>query len=322
MSLTYFVMTAFFLGLFSKAQDRELLANLYNTRVEIKKSAFEYSRLQQEILKSKIEIESQGQALQKEEKELSALKKSLADRVGLIYKMHRTKPVDFLYQASASQERLRQMYYLKHLSAQDQNLVKKTALKIRDQKNKKEKIDANLSRFQALQKKAKNKQASLLQAEKTQRDIIRNLQLNSTTKNKTYFSEKRGRLAFPVSGKVVTPFGLSYLDKDKSIAKLYTGVEFQAQPGSSVRSVYAGEVLFAGQVKGWGPTIIVDHGESYYSVYSGFHRLSVRPGDLVKEQQILAEVAAIPYNKNNKVYFEIRHYSEPDDPHDWLKGDL
>jgi septal ring factor EnvC (AmiA/AmiB activator) len=85
------------------------------------------------------------------------------------------------------------------------------------------------------------------------------------------FALRRGSLASPVSGDVrVTQDGSGT-----------GGLLLEAAPGSAVRAVEGGRVVFAGRHGEQGLLVVVDHGERYASVYGGLASIEVSVGDAV-----------------------------------------
>ncbi len=75
-------------------------------------------------------------------------------------------------------------------------------------------------------------------------------------------------------------------------------------------------------MNGFGRTLIIDHGDHYYSVYSNIEGIDVGLGDEVEQNQVVAKSGLDPARSIEGIYFEIRHFSEPADPSLWMKGSL
>ncbi len=319
---------------FAENLTREQLSELHQIRKEIKKAVFDKSRFQQDILKSKLDIENQNQEIKKTENEALEIKEKILERIATLYKIRRAYPEGSLLSFAKEDDFLRKSYYLKYLNAQDKALVTEYKNKTETTERLKNKVQTYMLRLLELQKRNEAKYAELSKRESRQRELIRTIrdtvriresgQLPKSPDDKKFFSELRGQLEIPsLGGEIKGKIGITRDPKTK-LAILKTGINVVSKPGSEVRSVFDGEVLHSATISGWGPTIIVDHGESYYSVYSRLKNLSVRPGDRVLAQQKLAEVSAVPYHGiygEQGLYFEIRHYSEPEDPRLWLKGE-
>ena len=81
------------------------------------------------------------------------------------------------------------------------------------------------------------------------------------------FFERRGQLHAPVDGRTLRNFG-NYSDTQFRFKLSQKGQVYATERGASVKSVYGGRVTFARALPGYGKTVIVDHGDNYYSVYA------------------------------------------------------
>ena len=95
------------------------------------------------------------------------------------------------------------------------------------------------------------------------------------------------------------------------------GLELDAIPGATARSVAPGRVAFADSYEGYGLTVILDHGDHYYSVYSNLGSAEVRAGESVSSGGRIGVVGA-GNGRGAALYFEIRHNAATLDPSPWL----
>jgi murein hydrolase activator len=129
--------------------------------------------------------------------------------------------------------------------------------------------------------------------------------------------EKKGKLPWPISGKVITRFGIEpYLNT----RTMNNGIEI-APPKDDmiVHSIHPGKVVYADYFQGYGNLLIVDHGMNYYSLYGHCDEFLVSKGDFVREEQAIALAGDIGSLKGVSLYLEIRYKSKPLDPLQWLK---
>ena len=96
------------------------------------------------------------------------------------------------------------------------------------------------------------------------------------------------------------------------------GIGIGAAPGSEFRVIEAGQVLYANAFKGYGNLLIVDHGDSYYSLYAQASELLVQIGDRVKRNQVVGRTGEGGALNGPALYFEIRHQGKPENPLEWL----
>jgi len=82
------------------------------------------------------------------------------------------------------------------------------------------------------------------------------------------FTRLRGRLAWPVSGRVVARFGDA-----RAGGVRWDGVLVATERGAPVKAVCQGRVIYADWLPGLGLLTIVDHGDGYLSLYGHNERL-------------------------------------------------
>jgi len=131
------------------------------------------------------------------------------------------------------------------------------------------------------------------------------------------FYEKKGKLPWPIAGKVVTRFGIEpYLNT----RTMNNGIEI-APPKDDivVHAVHPGKVVYADYFQGYGNLLIVDHGMNYYSLYGHCDEFFVNKGDFVRAEQPIALAGDLGSLKGVTLYLEIRYKSRPLDPLQWLK---
>ncbi len=124
--------------------------------------------------------------------------------------------------------------------------------------------------------------------------------------------EKKGKLAWPVTGMVVSNFG-KRIDPALKTNKFNNGIEIKAQKGSKVAAIEKGIVLFADTFMNYGNTVIIEHGNDVCTVYGHLDRLTVKVGEPVNISDVIAVLG--PSN----LYFEVRLHNKPENPLLWLK---
>ncbi|MBR6026073.1 MAG: peptidoglycan DD-metalloendopeptidase family protein [Neisseriaceae bacterium] len=125
------------------------------------------------------------------------------------------------------------------------------------------------------------------------------------------FSRMRGKLTLPVKGSIEGRFG-----SPKPNGGSYNGL-YIATPPQPVQAVAAGKVAYAGDLQGYGKTVIVDHDNAYLTVYTGLSSISVGNGREVKSRQTIGTTGTLP-DETRGLYFEIRYHTRPLDPSGWF----
>jgi septal ring factor EnvC (AmiA/AmiB activator) len=129
------------------------------------------------------------------------------------------------------------------------------------------------------------------------------------------FSRLKGKLAWPVPGRLAGEFGRP---REGGTVK-WTGVLIEASQGAPVRAIYRGRVAFADWLPGLGLLLVLDHGDGYMSLYGHNQALLKEPGDWVSPGETIAQVGDTGGQARPALYFEIRAKGEPQNPHDWIK---
>ena len=131
------------------------------------------------------------------------------------------------------------------------------------------------------------------------------------------FSAARGKLPWPVNGRLLARFGETR--GDDSRAK-WDGVMISASAGSRVHAVHGGRVVFADWLRGAGLLVILDHGNGYLSLYGHNQTLLKSAGDVVKPGEAISTVGDSGGQDTSALYFAIRQQGRPSDPTQWCRA--
>ncbi|MGD1999977.1 MAG: peptidoglycan DD-metalloendopeptidase family protein, partial [Desulfobacterales bacterium] len=131
------------------------------------------------------------------------------------------------------------------------------------------------------------------------------------------FSDFKGLLNMPISGKIVRFFG-PQKDTKFNVSVFRSGIDIQAQKGAVIQAVFAGRVLFADWFKGYGNMVIIDHGDGYYTVYAHLEELFKQKGYFVNTGEHIATVGDTASMDGPILHFEVRHHGKPLDPMEWI----
>jgi septal ring factor EnvC (AmiA/AmiB activator) len=127
-----------------------------------------------------------------------------------------------------------------------------------------------------------------------------------------------GRLDWPVEGAIVYTFGRDTLPSGGIIR--WNGIGIAAGLGTQVRSVEAGKVRLVGQFGTYGLTVVLEHGNGYYSVYSHLQSAAVELGSTVTRGQSIGAVGGENSDYGPHLHFEIRGENQVAlDPTEWLR---
>ena len=135
------------------------------------------------------------------------------------------------------------------------------------------------------------------------------------TDSKDAFAKLRGKLAWPVAGKLLASFG-----QNRAGGVKWDGVLVSGSQGAAVRAVYHGRVVYADWLSGLGLLTIIDHGDGYLSLYGHNERLYKEVGERVTAGDTIATVGDSGGRSTPALYFEIRKAGRPVDPRPWFKS--
>jgi murein hydrolase activator len=119
------------------------------------------------------------------------------------------------------------------------------------------------------------------------------------------FAAARGRMPFPLSGRTE----IRRAERGAS----GPGLEMAAPLGSAVRVIHGGRVAFADEYADLGRTVLVDHGEGYFTLYAGLDGLDVPAGREVRGGEPIGRVGS-----SGTVYVEVRRGQETLEPAPWF----
>lgn len=132
------------------------------------------------------------------------------------------------------------------------------------------------------------------------------------------FEGNKGKLPWPVDrGVIVSSFGIQQHPDIKGVQIENQGIDIRTTKGSSVKSIYDGEVCSVFQGPNGKKVVIIRHGE-YMSVYTNLESTSVSKGSKVTMGQ---KIGTISTNENgqSEMNFQVRKGSKTQNPVLWLR---
>jgi septal ring factor EnvC (AmiA/AmiB activator) len=127
-----------------------------------------------------------------------------------------------------------------------------------------------------------------------------------------------GKLDWPVEGRIVYRFGRDTLPSGGVIR--WNGIGIAAAVGTPIRAVESGRVRLVGQFGTYGLTVVLEHGNGYYSIYSHLNAAAVKLGAAVTRGETIGTVGGQNSDYGPHLHFEIRGENQIAlDPTDWLR---
>lgn len=109
----------------------------------------------------------------------------------------------------------------------------------------------------------------------------------------------RDRFRWPVQGSVISGFGMRNGNR-------HDGVDIKASSGTPIHAAADGDVVFSGNLRGYGNLIIIRHEDRYYTTYGHNSKNMVSVGKHVKEGDLIALVGATGRATGPHLHFEVR----------------
>jgi len=131
------------------------------------------------------------------------------------------------------------------------------------------------------------------------------------------FNLLKGQLPWPTEGRVILKFGKQWNPRLKTTTD-NPGIDIKGQPGSPIRSTMSGVVTTITYIRGYGTTVIIDHGGGFYTVYSHVTNIQTQVDSEVRSGDIIAYMGDSGSVNGSKLHFEVWGKGQKLDPEKWL----
>jgi len=329
-------------------EEKELLRSTYLLEIEVGRLEEDLQALDEKIdgVKAKIR-RTQGES-DTLDRDLARRRALFSKRLEALYKMGELGYARFLLLSRDLGELRENLNYLKAIIQADAASLKeferdrlkvqhflaefshydKILESLRDRKRRgKDKLSEKLRRrrelLTALREKQESVRSTIESLERRKRrldDEINDLRAGGGKGQKAArggFGRRRGKLPWPVVGRVLTRFGGVY-DPVFRRRVFHKGMRIAAAEGTEVQAVYRGRVAFARRFKGYGKLVILEHEGGYHTLYAHSSDIRCKVGDEVEEGEVIALVGDTDSLRGPLLYFEIRHLGQPVNPLEWL----
>lgn len=329
-------------------QKRNILGELYSVNRDLKKLNAEKSKIEKGLRNANENVSALTQMIDQLDEKIKKQRARLRERMKALSKVQGQGIARLIFGSRNSAELDANTRIFRIVTEKDFRLLRNFKENLKIFAAQKAKLDYQEKRYASLKKKLDqqeknlagqmNKKNEVLKSIDTGRILhiakLKKLRLQSTNSInndeelkkirvledllRPQIFEKKGELQAPVSGKVTVRFGL--IDDEESNTKIrFKGQLYQTSRGQSVRSVYAGAIAYAGWLDGYGRTIIVDHGDHYFTVYANTDLIEVNEGQSVSTGERIGYTSDNESFLGRGLYFEFRHFSEPENPQIWIK---
>jgi len=317
-----------------KAQ-REALKHLFEINRNIKELAKRNARLSEKMLNQEANVRALAQDVQELETRSKQYANLLNRRLRQLYQERGENSVRWLFSARAPVEAEKHHRFLRLMIDSDHKHLKRYLATLRERSVQRGKLKGMVEKLARMQKDMKVKEeelalqirekskalADLKNSRDSQLRQLKNLRDgHSELKDMVSYAffERRGALRPPIEGHLAREYG-TYVDPVYRYRLMHKGQFYSAPVGSDVKALFGGKVVWASILPGYGQTLILDHGDNYYSVYAFASQIKVRKGREVREGDLLAKSGVGSSLFGPGLYFEIRHFTDAIDPRSWIK---
>jgi murein DD-endopeptidase MepM/ murein hydrolase activator NlpD len=116
-----------------------------------------------------------------------------------------------------------------------------------------------------------------------------------------------------LGGKVTSTYGWRQDPVDGS-ARFHKGTDIAVPEGRDVPAARAGKVVFAGELAGYGRTVVVAHDGRVSTRYAHLSEIGVKPGDQVAAGQPIGKSGSTGKATGPHLHFEVLEGGQPIDP--------
>lgn len=332
-------------------KEKSIVSELEQITKVLRKKQEELKYFDKRLSKSRSKIRQLGKEIALLDGKLETRKKILKGRLRSLYKQQRGNIANILVSAKDNQDLIKRIKYIGLIAHYDSRLMKTYSGEIKE-------LNIKMTRMEILQKelklnknsvkkktremqKERGKKNKLLASVKSKRSsyeaMIKELEESSTnlrvmikklerekvassssiTGGRT-FRRSKGRLPWPVIGRVLVSFG-KQKNPEFNIPTFRKGIEIEANMGNAALAVAGGKVVYADWFKGYGLLLIINHGGGYHTLYANLSEIFHRTSDIIKRRQAVGKIGESGLLNVPSLYFEVRYKGKPLDPLEWLR---
>ena len=279
-------------------------------------------------------------------------------RVVHLYKYGKIQNLELLLGSASINQMLVRYKYLKFFNDQEKLVLKNINMRIEEIEHLEKELSLDYQKQRLSLQNKKDQHKKYLAKKKEKNNLVSKLKLNSQSLSKQLknaeeeyqklyqlivalehkrknredsgqipidyalnlkdFKKNKGKLPWPVKGSVIHKFGKQRNQALKTTIN-YTGIDIKAATGSEVRAVFVGVVSMITYLSGYGNTVILDHGEGYYTVYSHLDEFFVEPDALIDSGEVIGLVGDSGSLEGAKLHFAVFANQKTENPQHWLR---
>ncbi len=250
---------------------------------------------------------------------VASFDRALVDRVLTLEQALSDKNVELQQRmaelGSLRQNRLSEVAQLRSVEAERQATLQEFRSRERQTQTRLEQLEADEGRMTGL--------IADLERRRVEEELRRAAGIESRPAAATTLSSAdAGSLGWPLDGDLIYRFGRER--RPNGLVLRWNGVGIAAPAGTPVHAVRGGRVVLAGPFEGYGPTVVLSHGDGFYTLYLYLEDIGVVEGRDVEAGQVVGTVGGTETPEGPHVEFQIRAPTDggapqAQDPLRWLR---
>ncbi len=121
-------------------------------------------------------------------------------------------------------------------------------------------------------------------------------------------------IATPVLGNLTSGYGYRYSPFSPREISYHNGIDIMADAGTKIFAPANGVVAFAGRIRGYGQSLIINHSNGIQTQFAHLNEYFVKSGDLVSKGALIGLVGNTGRSTGPHLHYEIRVNGELKDP--------
>ncbi|MCK4943460.1 MAG: peptidoglycan DD-metalloendopeptidase family protein [Candidatus Aminicenantes bacterium] len=328
-----------------KKEKGSILNEIYEIELRFEKEKIEGNKIDLQLRRTRQKISNMEQRKKKLEWDIEKSKDDIKKMIRILYKLGTNAYLKIFTKINNLDQLFKNYQYLVILINYNMtaiNLVKQKILKVEALKNDLKVEYSNVLNLKKI-KNSKLLRMKSIKAEKIQlisainQDKSNHLRLLDELK---YDAERlnqllykrgtkeelriidvdrlKGKLIWPVDGKIISFFGRKKSTRFDTYV-FNNGIKIRPSISDEVKAIYFGEVIYADYfMGGYGNLMIIEHAKNFHSLYGHCEKFLKKPGDKVKEGEIIALVGDTGSIYGKSLHFEIRKDLKSQDPLNWF----